>query len=188
MKFFLIVGPPGVGKMTVGQELCKKLDYRLFHNHHSIELTLELFDWGDAGFKTVNNGIRQLVFNTVAKSNNLKGFIFTLVWAFDDQRDWDFVDDLKTKFKSNGWEFFIVELFAPLEIRIKRDQTPNRLLHKPSKRNPEASQKGLIGLEGKYQMSTDGQTIKEPNYLFIDNSNLSAEATADLIIDHFQLV
>ena len=34
----IIIGPHAVGKMTVGQELARITDLRLFHNHMSIEL------------------------------------------------------------------------------------------------------------------------------------------------------
>ncbi len=33
MKFVHIFGPQAVGKMTVGQELVKITDLKLFHNH-----------------------------------------------------------------------------------------------------------------------------------------------------------
>ena len=39
----IILGPHAVGKMTVGQELAKITDLRLFHNHMSIELARKLF-------------------------------------------------------------------------------------------------------------------------------------------------
>lgn len=45
-NLILILGPPSAGKMTVGQELARQKDYVLFHNHHSIEMTLELFEYG----------------------------------------------------------------------------------------------------------------------------------------------
>lgn len=187
MNFFLITGPPAVGKMTVGQQLSKKLDYKLFHNHHSIDLTLNFFYWGEAGFKKINEGIRQLIFNTVAEDRTLKGFIFTLVWAFDMQEDWDYVADIKKLFEANDWTFHIVELYAPVEARLARNKTENRLLHKSSKRNIAASDKNLLKLEDGYEMNTDGTKIKEQNYLKIDNANLSAAATAEQIIEHFGL-
>jgi hypothetical protein len=37
MKFVLIFGPQAVGKMTVGQELEKITELKLFHKHMSIE-------------------------------------------------------------------------------------------------------------------------------------------------------
>ena len=33
MKLVIIFGPHAVGKMTVGQELAKITDLKLFHNH-----------------------------------------------------------------------------------------------------------------------------------------------------------
>ncbi|GAE48204.1 hypothetical protein JCM21738_5289 [Mesobacillus boroniphilus JCM 21738] len=38
MKFVLIFGPQAVGKMTVGHELEKITELKLFHNHMTIEL------------------------------------------------------------------------------------------------------------------------------------------------------
>ena len=38
MKFILIFGPQAVGKMTVGQELAKITNLKLFHNHMTIDL------------------------------------------------------------------------------------------------------------------------------------------------------
>jgi len=187
MNFLLITGPPAVGKMTVGQELTKKLGYKLFHNHHSIDLTLNFFSWGEAGFKKINEGIRQLIFQTVAEDRSLKGFIFTLVWAFDMQEDCDYVANLKKRFEANGWTFYIVELYAPVETRLARNKTENRLAHKSSKRDIANSNANLLKLEEGYQMNTDGTTIKEQNYLRIENTDLSAESTAEQIVEYFGL-
>jgi hypothetical protein len=38
-----IVGPPAVGKMTVGYEVAARTGLKLFHNHHAIELVLNFF-------------------------------------------------------------------------------------------------------------------------------------------------
>jgi ATP-dependent Lon protease len=35
-----VVGPPAVGKMSVGQAIAERTGLRLFHNHISIELAL----------------------------------------------------------------------------------------------------------------------------------------------------
>ena len=42
MKLVFIIGDAAVGKMTVGQELMKITDLRLFHNHMTIEPTIEI--------------------------------------------------------------------------------------------------------------------------------------------------
>ena len=46
MKLVFIFGDAAVGKMTVGQELIKITDLRLFYNHMTIEPVLEIFGSG----------------------------------------------------------------------------------------------------------------------------------------------
>ena len=48
MKLLLIIGPPAVGKMTVGREIAARSGFRLFHNHHTIEPLVEVFGYGTA--------------------------------------------------------------------------------------------------------------------------------------------
>ena len=48
MKFVLISDPQTVGKMTVGQELEKITNLKLFHNHMPIELAAPLFSYVSA--------------------------------------------------------------------------------------------------------------------------------------------
>ena len=187
MNFIIIAGPPAVGKMTVGQELSKQLGYPLFHNHHSIELTLDLFAWGTPEFKAINSGIRELVFNTVSKSENIPGFIFTLVIAFDYEVDVQEVKGLFTQFREEDWRPLLVELYAPLETRLDRNKTPNRLAHKPSKRKLELSQENLLKMEQKYSLNSKEDVFEEIESIRIDNTTLTAEQVAGQIIQHFSL-
>lgn len=41
----MITGPQAVGKMTVGQELAKLTNFKLFHNHMSIDLVNNFFSY-----------------------------------------------------------------------------------------------------------------------------------------------
>jgi len=186
MNFFLITGPPAVGKMTVAKALSERLDYKMLHNHDSIELALKFFFYGDAEFKKINEGVRTLVFETTAKSRELNGMIFTLVWAFDEQSDWDYVDRIKKIYQDEGWKFYIVELYADLNTRLERNVEPDRLAAKPSKRNIELSNQNLKETEEKYQTSSGGDMVKDENYLLIDNTLLTPHAVVDQIISHFK--
>lgn len=181
----MITGPPAVGKMTVGQVLARELDYKLFHNHQSIDFTLQYFDWGTSDFKKLNEGIRQLMFATISESDLINGFIFTLVWAFDEKADWNYMAELENKFTKKGWGFYIVELYAPLDSRLERNVTDNRLLHKTSKRDVEKSARNLKNLDKMYQMNSESLLDGRPNFLYIDNTNLSVKQTVDLIVGHF---
>ena len=46
MKLVILFGPQAVGKMTVGQELAKQTGLKLFHNHMTIDLVSNFFDYG----------------------------------------------------------------------------------------------------------------------------------------------
>ncbi|GAA1641000.1 hypothetical protein [Actinoplanes couchii] len=45
-----VIGPPAVGKMTVGAEIAARTGLRLFHNHMAIEPVLRFFPGGSAPF------------------------------------------------------------------------------------------------------------------------------------------
>ena len=186
MKLVVILGAGAVGKMTVGQELMKITNLRLFHNHMSIELGIEIF--GD--FKSSGNTgrrIREVVFEEFAKSD-LYGMIFTYMLAFDVQADWEALDSLVDIFRRENAEIYYVELIAPQEVRLQRNTTENRLYHKPSKRDIEASNNRIINNEdAKYRfVSNDGEVMWE-NYIKIDNSNLSPDIVASMIKERFSL-
>src|SRR5688572_14633252 len=94
-----IVGPPAVGKMTVGHELAKRAGLRLFHNHHTIDLVLRFFPFGTPPFGRLVNEFRRRIFEEVAQSP-LPGLIFTYVWAFDHPSDHAHVAQLAEIFAS----------------------------------------------------------------------------------------
>ena len=58
MKFILLFGPQAVGKMTIGHELEKVTDLKLFHNHMTIELVKPFFDFGTPSFHRLVNLFR----------------------------------------------------------------------------------------------------------------------------------
>jgi replication-associated recombination protein RarA len=46
MNLIFLYGPPGVGKLTVAQELAGMTGYKLFHNHLTVDLVYAVFDFG----------------------------------------------------------------------------------------------------------------------------------------------
>ena len=81
-----VVGPPAVGKMSVGQAIAERTGLRLFHNHISIELALRYFGYGTPAFHPIDAAIRRLITEEVAASD-LPGLVFTYVWAFNLPQD-----------------------------------------------------------------------------------------------------
>ncbi len=183
MKLVFLIGNGAVGKMTVGQELMKLTGLRLFHNHMTIEPVIEVFGYYNG---TVVSKMRQIIFEEFAKSDNY-GMIFTYMWAFDQQSDWDSVERVTNIFKEQGAEVYYVELVASQEVRLKRNETENRLKNKASKRDLEASRERILRQDEKYRLESYDGEVPYENYIKIDNTNLSPEEVARMIQERFSL-
>lgn len=183
MKLIIIIGSGAVGKMTVGQALMKKTNLRLFHNHMMIEPVIEVF--GSYNGKIINK-LRSVIFEEFVKSDN-EGMIFTFMWAFDQQWDWEYIQRVAKLFEDNGADIYCVELVAPLEIRLQRNQTENRLNNKASKRNLNFSTGLMLEENKKFRLESIEGEVPFKNYIKIDNSNLSPDAVADMIKERFNL-
>ncbi len=171
--------------MTVGQQLEKNTGLKLFHNHMTIELLAPLFQFNEEMWRLVDL-FRKEIFESISKSD-AKGIIFTYVWAFDMQSDWNFIREACDIFESKGGTVYFVELEADLNERIDRNKTPNRLQHKPTKRNVEWSEQELKETMNKHRLNSKNGEIQRENYVRINNTNLSAEEVAQLIQEKFQL-
>lgn len=183
MKLVFIIGDAAVGKMTVGQELMKITDLRLFHNHMSIELAIDVFGYFHG---KASNRIREVIFEEFAATDNY-GLIFTYMWAFDQKSDWNYIEHVTDIFRKKGAEIYYVELVAPQEVRLQRNTTENRLKHKASKQDTETSNQRLINDDNKYRcVSLDGE-IQFENYIKIDNSHISPKQVAKIIQERFNL-
>lgn len=183
MKLVLLIGNSAVGKMTVGQELMKLTGLRLFHNHMMIEPVLEIFgQWRP----DVTQRLRQVIFEEFAKTD-LYGMIFTFMWAFDMQSDWDYIDWVKGIFGLPEEDVYYVELIAPQEVRLQRNATDNRLKHKASKRSIADSDARLIRDDENWRCESLPGEITHPNYLRLENAEIPAAEAARIIKEHFQL-
>ena len=183
MKLVFLIGDTAVGKMTVGQELMKITDLRLFHNHMTIEPVIEVFGYFHG--KAISR-MREIIFEEFAESENY-GLIFTYMWAFDQKSDWDYAESVTNIFRKTGADVYYIELVAPQEIRLQRNITENRLKHKASKQDIESSNQRLIHADKNYRsVSNDGE-ITFDNYIRIDNSNVSPEIVATIIKERFSL-
>jgi len=183
VKLLFLIGDAAVGKMTVGQELMKITDLRLFHNHMTIEPVIEIF--GQFRGKTIQR-LREVVFEDFAASD-CYGMIFTIMWAFDMQSDWDYVAHVNDIFKQHNANIYYAELVAPQEVRLQRNATENRLKHKPSKRDIEISNQRLLMDDNKHRcVSNDGEVTFE-NYIKINNSDIPPHVVAKIIKERFLL-
>lgn len=188
MKLVILFGPPAVGKMTVGQELAKTTGLKLFHNHMTIDLLLNLFEYGTKEFTRLDWVFRNEIFDAVAASE-LPGLIFTYMWALNDPGDKSYIDDLSKRFSERSATVYYVELQADLEVRLKRNRGATRLEEKPSKRDLPASEAMLLRHDKELELNTSEQRpfFFKNNYLKIDNTTLAAVEVAAIIKQKFGL-
>lgn len=185
MKLVFLIGDAAVGKMTVGQELMKITDLRLFHNHMTIEPVIEIF----GGFYgAAINRLREVVFEEFASSGQY-GMIFTYMWAFDMPSDWAYIEHVKDIFRQRSPDtvFYYVELVAAADVRLQRNVSENRLRHKASKRDTAASNRRLLDDDGRHRLESYDGEIPFENYMKIDNTDLSPEDAARRIKAQFNL-
>ena len=178
MKLVIIIGSGAVGKMTVGQELMKITDLRLFHNHMMIEPVIDIFGYFHGG---VTQKLREVIFEEFIKSDNA-GMIFTFMWAFDMPSDREYIMSVAQRFD----EVYCVELIADQAVRLERNKTENRLKSKASKRDLEVSEQRLLN-EERYRLVSNVGEIPFENYLRIDNTDLAPDVVAKMIKEKFDL-
>ena len=181
MKLVFIFGDAAVGKMTVGQELIKITDLRLFYNHMTIEPVLEIF--GERNDPAIDR-MRWVVLEEFAKTD-LEGLIFTMMWDLDDPADWAYAAKAAKIFEDRGAEVYYVELVADQKVRLERNGSENRLKHKASKRNVKESNAWLVEVDTRRRFVSREGEIPFPHYIKIDNTDLPPEEVARQIKEYF---
>ena len=187
MRFLFVFGAHAAGKMTVGQAVSRITPMKLFHNHMTIEPVIELFG---AYNGAVTERLRQVVFEEFVKTDNY-GLIFTFIWAFEEPHDTEYVRWVSKLYSDAGAQVDYVELICPQDVRLVRNRTENRLKEKASKRDVALSEMRMLSAEEKYRcVSEPGEVcetlgIAPERYLRIDNTDLSPEEVAEMIVRHF---
>lgn len=184
MRLLLIIGPPAVGKMTVGRAVADRSTFRLFHNHHTIELLLDVFDYGTPPFSRLNSEFRRRIIEEVAEAG--ADLVFTYVWDLDLPEESDWLARLVEPYADR---VAVVELVAGLDTRLQRNRTEHRLAEKKSKRDLEWSDANVRGMEADYRMSSvpgldapGERLLAQWPHLVLNNTDLPADEVADRIL------
>ncbi|NUR06607.1 MAG: hypothetical protein HOQ22_18265 [Nocardioidaceae bacterium] len=184
MHLVVVFGPPAVGKMTVGHEICARTGYKLFHNHMTIEPFLGIFEFGSPSFLRLSGELRRRVVQE-AVAADLPGLVFTFVWGLELEEDRDFVQRFVDVVEEGGGKVSFVELAAPLPTRLDRNNTEFRLAEKKSKRDRTFNDDNLRAME-EYVMNTRpgvrtvGEDLLDRHpHLRVDNTDRSAADVAD---------
>ena len=136
MRLVFLYGPPAAGKLTIGRELAALTGYRLFHNHLTVDLARELFDFGSEPFQRLVDDLRLRVFAAAAESD-LPGLIFTFVYGGPDE---EFIRQTIGVMETAGAEVCFVQVVCPPEELLNRvEDESRRAYHKLASREQLAA-------------------------------------------------
>lgn len=193
MSLIVLIGGQAVGKMTVGKELEKMIDGKLLFNHQTIDLYANFLGYTPETFR-LSDQTRKMLFRTFAantETNLVEHLIFTVMIDFDSRDDRQFLQDIATIFQEEQQEVYFIQLTTDLNTRLTRNQHPDRLAAKPSKRNLAFSRNELLTTAQNYRLSLPAAefatSFPEIFTLTIDNTELSAVDCAETIKQHFNL-
>ena len=175
MKLLIIIGPPAVGKATVGRIVAENTNFKLFHNHMVMDGIIELFGVGTPSEDRLSKLIRAEVIKEAAESG--LDLIFTYAWNFGSEKGKNNIDYFKELYESRGGEVTFVELTAPLETRIERAETPHR--KKTKAHAPDAKRVAYLNSIFDYKSP---EPFYFENYSHIDTTGKTAQDVASEVI------
>lgn len=176
MNLIFIHGLPGVGKLTVANELSLLTGYKVFHNHLAVDLVGSIFEFGTTPFIELREKIWREIFERAAKER-LPGIIFTFV--FEKTVTENFIDDMLRIVESNRGKVLFVELRCMKKELDKRVTSPSRQRYGKIKSVDVLNK--LIA-DGSIQNSS----LQRHN-LQIDNTRKTPSETAKFICEHYSL-
>ncbi|HEX5165335.1 MAG TPA: hypothetical protein VFV93_08065 [Thermomicrobiales bacterium] len=176
-----LIGPPAVGKMTVGQALCQITGYHLFHGHVVADVLSPYFPFGTPSFSRLSQNWRRQFFEE-ARTAGLD-VVTTVAWRFDVPGDAESIGSWLRAY-ADGGRVLCVELVAPLPVRMARNRTPERWQQK----NPVwVTDQYLRETDNAHRYDSGGSFPFAYPHLRLDITDLSAEDAADQIVTHFNL-
>jgi hypothetical protein len=166
VKLVFIHGPPGVGKLTVGQELQQIMRYKLFHNHLTIDMLTPVFDW-DRAFVDLREEIWMMVLRRAAQEN-LRGVIFTFV--FEPTISPDFFTRVQEMIVACGGSIL------PVELRCDIEELERRVVSES--RSAFGKMRSADRLRRWVENGDYRPTVPLPGNLIIDTTSITAGDTA----------
>jgi broad-specificity NMP kinase len=175
MKLIFLYGSPAVGKLTVANEIAKHTDFKVFHNHLSIDCIEPIFEFGSKSFFKLIDLIRVETVTEAARVGQNLVYTFCYAKDLDDAH----VERITRAVEENGGEVCFVLL------RAERSELDKRVVEESRKRMGKA--KTVEMMEYFHTTYDLLSPVPERESLIIDNTSLSAETVAGQIIGHFDL-
>lgn len=123
MNLIFLYGPPGVGKLTVAKELARVTDYRIFHNHLTVDLVESIFPFGSEMYTYYVRLYRLQLIEAAARAG-VKGIIMTFFYV--PPKDNLFIRKLESRVKKHVGRMFFVQPSCDVKELKKRLKHPDR--------------------------------------------------------------
>lgn len=174
MRLVVLYGPPGVGKLTVGNVLAALTGFKLFHNHLTVNLVTSVFPPMTDAWNRLAAQIRVDVFSEAAREH--VDLILTRAPRAADQAEVDRIRAIIEPVRLAGGAVLFVQLTCDHEELIRRMQSESRqAMSKLTDPNVLVDQ---------YDVTA---TLPFEPHLHIDTTRMLPGEVATLIARHFAL-
>jgi shikimate kinase len=172
----ILYGPPGVGKLTIGQQLSTKTRFRFFNGHRLADVVHSIFEFGTKEFVNTTNFLWLYLFEQLLKSTQ-QGIIASFVYGvqtLEGKRDGQFTKKIISVGKRSGAKIHFVKLTCSDNELYKRVQNKSR------KRLGKLTSASLLKkIRRNYKVD---ELIPFVNNTVIDTTAYTPKQTADRII------
>ena len=123
--FIYLNGYPGIGKLTIANELVKLIpNTKLYHNHLMIDPVAALLERDDPDYHKIRSSFRRHILRVISTSESTRNFN----WIFTDARctspvGSEAAQDFELAAKQSGATFVPVALSCGLEENLRRTMT-----------------------------------------------------------------
>jgi hypothetical protein len=177
-----LIGPPAVGKTTVGQALCRHTGFLLFHGHVVGDALSPYFPFGTPSFARLGQTWRRTFLEEAVWAG--LDVVTTVAWRFNLPGDAESIGDWLQPYIEGGGQVLCVELVAPVEVRLARNRGEDRWRHK----NPYWVTDDYIREgEAVHHYDSGGAFPFALPHLRLETADLPAEDAARRIAEHFGL-
>jgi chloramphenicol 3-O-phosphotransferase len=168
MKLIFLHGAPAVGKLTVARELARLTEFRLFHNHLTVDLVSSLFPFGSEPFVNLREQIWLAAFAEAARNN------VSLIFTFNPEstvRESFIKETIDTVEGAGGQVVFVELICTEAELEQRMDDASRKEFGK------------LTSVEQYRTLKNAGafHFAKLPDGITLDTTQQTPIATAQLI-------
>jgi AAA domain len=175
MKLIFLYGSPAAGKLTVANEIAKRTDFKVFHNHLSIDCVTPVFEFGSPPFERMIALIRKEMVAEAARAG--RNMVYTFCYAKDI--DDNHVEMISRAAEENGGEVCFVQLLCDKEVLKQRVLGESRRQY--------GKVKSIEMMDHFFETYDLFSPVPNRETLQIDNTGVPPDQAAELIIAHYGL-